>query len=259
MKPPKRPSLRPIRPVLAVRALARIGAVLARREQVRREHLVERVDHLRDAQFLDVADRGGEVAPEVAQHLLPVDLVVGDAVELLFEVGGEVVFDVAGEEVFQEGGEHAALVLGHEPLLVDADVAAVLEHLQDRGVGRGPADAELLHALDQRGLRVARRRLGEMLGGVRSRAWRALRRPPSPAGGWRPRRRPCRPGPRVEREEAVELHHRAGGAQVDGAAASLGDDVRRWCARARRIPSGSRSCAARSARRAWPGRPRACS
>ena len=150
----------------AVRALARIGAVRARREQVRRQHLVERVDHLRDAQLLDVADRGGELAPEVAQQLAPGELVVGDAVELLFEVGGEVVFDVAREEAFQERGQHAALVLGDQALLVDADIAAILQHLQDRGVGRGPADAELLHALDQRGFRIARRRLGEVLAGV---------------------------------------------------------------------------------------------
>src|SRR5262249_34514261 len=41
---------------LAIRALARIAAVLARREQMRREHLVERVNNLGNTQFLDVAD-----------------------------------------------------------------------------------------------------------------------------------------------------------------------------------------------------------
>ena len=79
---------------------------------MRRQHLVERVEHLRDAQVLDLADRAGEVAPEVAQHVLPGELVVGDLVELLFQVGGEVVFDVAGEEALQERGHQAALVLG---------------------------------------------------------------------------------------------------------------------------------------------------
>ena len=176
---------------LAVRALARIGAVRARREQVRRQHLVERVDDLGDAQLLDVADRGGELAPEIAQQVAPGDLVVGDAVELLLEAGGEVVFDIAGEEAFQERGQHAALVLGNEALLVDAHIAAVLEHLQDRGIGRGPADAELLHALDQRRFRIARRRLGEVLARRRSCAWRALS--PALISGRRlalPRRRP---------------------------------------------------------------------
>ena len=225
MKPPKRPSLRPILPVPQFGHLRGSAAVGARREQVRRQHLVERVDHLGDAQILDLVDRADEVAPEVAQHVLPGDLVVGDEVELLFEVGGEIVFDVAGEEVLQERDQHAALVLGHQPLLVEPHIAAVLQHLQDRGIGRGPADAELLHALDQRGFRIARRRLGEMLGGGDLALLQRL------AG----RHRGQAAGVLVvglvvlvlgvEREEAVELHHRAGGAQVERAGADLGDDV----------------------------------
>ena len=219
--------LEPDPAVLAVRALARIGAVGLRRKQMRRQHLVERVDHLRDAQLLDVVDRADEVLPEVAQHVLVGQLVVGNLVELLFEAGGEIVFDVAGEEVFQERDQHAALVLGDEPLLVEPHIAAVAQHLQDRGVGRGPADAELFHALDQRGFGVARRRLGEMLGRgnlalLQRLAGRHLRQAVGVLvvglvvlvlG--------------VEREEAVELHHRAGGAQIDGAGARLGGDVHR--------------------------------
>ena len=131
---------------------------------MRAQHVVEHVQHLGDAQILDVVDRADEVAPEILQHLLPGNLVVGDAVELLFQIGGEVVFDIAREEVFQERDHDAALVLAVQALLLELDVAAVLQHLQDRGVGRGPADAELFHALDQRGFREARRRLGEVLG-----------------------------------------------------------------------------------------------
>ena len=97
--------------------------------------------------------------PEVAQHVLPLELAVGDEVELLLQVGGEVVLDVALEEAFQERRDEAALVLGDQPLLVDADVVALLQHGERRGVGGGAADAELLHALDQRGFRIARRRL----------------------------------------------------------------------------------------------------
>ena len=80
---------------------------------MRRQHLVEHVEHLGDAQILDLVDRADEVAPEIAQHLAPVDLVVGDAVELLFETGGEIVLDVAGEETLQERDHDAALVLRH--------------------------------------------------------------------------------------------------------------------------------------------------
>ena len=144
----------------------------------------------RDAQVLDVVDRGGEVAPEVAQQLAPVELVVGDAVELLLQVGGEVVFDVAGEEAFQEGGDAAGPCPRGRAASCRCAHSRGPQHLQDRGVGRGPADAELLHALDQRGFRVARRRLGEVLGrGDRALGQRARRRS-SPAGGATPRRRP---------------------------------------------------------------------
>src|SRR5262245_21073658 len=86
----------------AVRALARIGAVRPLWKQMRGEHFIERIDDLGDAQLLDVADRVGELLPEVAQQIAPGEFVVGDAVELLFEVGRETVFDVAREEAFQE-------------------------------------------------------------------------------------------------------------------------------------------------------------
>ena len=131
---------------------------------MRPQHVVERIQHLGDAQILDVVDGADEVDPEILQHLLPGNLVVGDAVELLLEVGGEVVFDVAREEILQERDHDAALVLAVQALLLEPDIAAVLQHLQDRSIGRGTADAEFLHPLDQRGLGKARRRFGEMLG-----------------------------------------------------------------------------------------------
>ena len=94
---------------------------------------------------------------------------VGDQVELVFEARGEIIFDIFGEKAFEEGDDDAAAVLRIEPPLVDPHIFAVLEHLQDRGVGRRPADAEFLHALDQRGFGIARRRFGEMLiGGNRA-------------------------------------------------------------------------------------------
>ena len=207
-----------------------------------------------------------EVAPEVAQHVLPLELAVGDEVELLLEVGGEVVLDVALEEALQERRDEPALVLGDQPLLVDADVVAVLQHGERRGIGGGPADAELLHALDQRRLGVARRRLGEMLLGLDAAVLqRVALRPAAAGGGCRPPRppRPCRSRAAVvaaflvELEEAVELHDRAGGAQAVGlAVAARHRRSRRWSARARRTPSGSPPCASRSARRGGPGRAR---
>ena len=116
---------------------------------MRSQHVIERVQHLGDAEILDVVDRADEAGPELLQHLLPGNLVVGDAVELLFQRGGEVILHIAGEEILQERDHDAALVLAMQPLLLELDVTAVFQHLQDRGVGRGPAYAELFHPLDQ--------------------------------------------------------------------------------------------------------------
>ena len=132
--------------VAAGRALARVAALGARREDVRAEQLVQRLQHLGDAEVVGLGDVGRELPPELAEHLLPGDVAVRDLVELLLEVGGEVVFDIALEEALEEGGDQPALVLGDELLLLEPDIAAVAEHGERRGVGGGPADAELLHA-----------------------------------------------------------------------------------------------------------------
>ncbi len=145
---------------------ARIGPVRTRREDHRAERVVEGVEHLGDAQLADLAHGGLEVLPEVAQQLLVVEVAGRDLVELLFQGGGEIVLHVAAEELLEEGGDQAALVVRDEPVLVHVDVGAVAQHGQDRGVGGGAADAELLHLLDQAGFRIARRRLGEVLVGL---------------------------------------------------------------------------------------------
>ena len=150
---------------LAGRAGPRVvtGLVRIDREEVRAQLGVQRLDDVGDPQVLGLVDRGLEAGPEVLQQLLPGQPPVRDRVELAFEVGGEAVFNVAGEEAAEEGGDHAAAILGVEAPLLQPDVVAVLQDLQDRGVGRGPADAQLLQLLDQAGLGEARRRLGEVL------------------------------------------------------------------------------------------------
>ena len=227
MKAPNLDELQPQPAVAAGRADARIGAVLARREQMRRQHLIERVDHAGNLQILGVVDRADEIAPEIAQHLAPRHLAVGDEIELLFEAGGEIVFDVFGEIAFQERDHDAAAVLGVKPALVEPHIFAVFQHLQDRGIGRGPADAELFHALDQRRFGIARRRLGKMLVGLDLALGEPLARAHlrQPAGllvlgilvlAFL-----------VEREKTVEIHHGAGGAQIEHAAADIGGDLDR--------------------------------
>ena len=180
----------------ALRALAARHAVGAHREDVRLEQVVERVEHDAIAHFLDVVHRADEVRPELGEHRRANPSCRAEiSSSFSSRLGGEIVFDITREEALEEGDDDAAFVFGNEPLLVDAHIAAVLQHLQDRGVGRGPADAELFHALDQRGFGEARRRLGEMLRATRSPACCSV----SPsidrrAGGATLRLRRSRPG-----------------------------------------------------------------
>src|SRR6185437_9469556 len=119
-----------------------------------------------EPRILGAGHGGGEIAPEILEHLLPGDMAVGDLVELVLEIGGEIVFDIALEEARQERGHEPAAVLRDETLLVEPHIVAVLQDLNDRGVGGRPADAELFELLDEARLAVARRRLCEMLLGL---------------------------------------------------------------------------------------------
>ena len=200
---------------LAGRTAARVGAVGTLREDMGSENAVEGIEHLTDPQVLGAVQSGRELLPEAAQDLLPVDLVVRDAVEILLEARREVVFDVAGEEALEERRHQHALVLGMQALLVDADIFAVLEDGESGGVGRRPADPEFLHALDEGGLGIARRRLGEVLGGgdlflLERISGRHFRQPARLVVV-----RVLVLAFLVELQEAVELHHLAGGAQLD--------------------------------------------
>ena len=115
---------------------------------MRRENLIQRIQHMGDAQVLDFADMGGKIFPEIAQHFAPVNFPVGDAVELLFEICGEVIFYIFAEEGLEESGDHAALVLGNEPFLVEAHIAPVADRREHRHIGRWPADPKLFQFLD---------------------------------------------------------------------------------------------------------------
>src|SRR5690606_9204408 len=111
----------------AGRATAWVRAVLAWREDAARQSLVEGVEYLGNAQILDFVGRAGEILPEIAQHLLVVELTVGNFVELFFQPRREAVFDIACEEIFEEGGDDAAAILGMQRLALEADIVAVLE------------------------------------------------------------------------------------------------------------------------------------
>ena len=144
---------------------------------------------------------------ELVEHLDHLFLGGSDVVELVLHVGGELQVEDLGEVLDQQVGDRHAQVGGEEAPLLLLDVAAVLDRLDDRRVGAGPADGLLFEGLDQRGLAVAGRRLGEVLGGVQGvqverlaggQDWAAARlpscRPGARPGGGRRTSGPC-PGP----------------------------------------------------------------
>ena len=163
MKAPNFPTFRLRRPIAQDGARSGVGSCALVREDMRSEQIVQRIENLGDPQITDVVYGGNELAPEVAKHVLPFDLAGGDEVELLLEIGGEVVLDIAAEETLEKGRDQAPLVLRHQALLIHPDIFALAEHVKRGGIGRGPADAELLHLFDECRLAVAGRRLGEML------------------------------------------------------------------------------------------------
>ena len=152
-------------PIPAGRAGARIAAIARVGEDMGAENAVDRLQNLGDLQVARCLHGLGEILPEIAQNHFPVDQAGRNLVELVFQLGGKVVFDIFAEKGAEKGGDELAAVLGHEALLLETDIIAILQHRNDRGIGRRPADAQLLQRLDQAGFAVARRRLGEMLFG----------------------------------------------------------------------------------------------
>ncbi len=124
-------------------------------------------DFLGDVATLDVLlgviDPVLEGPPELFQQGDPVFFSAGDGVELVLQPGGEVVVHVGGEVLGQEPVDDAAHIRGVETFLFQFHVFPPLQGGDDAGVGGGAADAVFFQGLDQGGLGVARRRLGEVL------------------------------------------------------------------------------------------------
>src|SRR3954453_15183467 len=112
---------------------------------------------------LRLLERALERPVELVEHLNLPELALGDVVELLLHEAGEVDVDDVGEVLDQLVGHDVADVLRLEPAVLQAHVPTVLDRRDDRRVDRRAADALLLKLLHERGLGVARRRLGEVL------------------------------------------------------------------------------------------------
>ena len=138
---------------------------------------------------------GAEVEP--AQPRDPLRLATGDLVERLLHLRGEVVVDQVLEVLLQQRDHGEGQERGDQRGALLEHVAAVQDRAHDRGVGGRPADRPVLQLLDQRGLGVAGRRAGGVLG--RGQALRdqrlGLGQRRQRAAGCRPARRWGRPRP----------------------------------------------------------------
>ena len=150
---------------LALGAEPGIAAVRLVGEQIGREELVELRGDGGGLLLHHLAGARLEVAPEGFQHRLPLRAAAGHVVQLFLQLSGIVEADVLFEEALEERGDESATLFSEEAVLLDAHVIAVLQRLDDRGIGRRATDAEFLHPLDQRRFGEARRWLGEMLFG----------------------------------------------------------------------------------------------
>src|SRR5882762_2021065 len=104
---------------------------------------------------------------ELPHRVDPLALALLDLVEVVFHLGGELdVHDVLEVRDELVGDGHAELGRGQRAPLAVHVAAIVDDRAEDRGVRRGPPDPELLERLDERSLREAWRRLGEVLLGV---------------------------------------------------------------------------------------------
>ena len=145
---------------------------------------------------------------------------------MLLHQRGEVGADNLGKPLDQQAVHHHAQLGRAKPAFLLFHVAAILNGGQDGGVGRGPAHALLFQLAHQGRLRIARRRLGEVLLGLAAEQAQRLAFVDvgQAARGFVIRARfVLRLG--VDREVAGKAHDLAIGAQADPASVDLDDGL----------------------------------
>ncbi len=106
----------------------------------------------------------GRVATEVerAQEVQRRGVATGDVVEFVLHRGGEVEVHQPREMLLEQPDHGERQERRDQRLVALAHVPAVLDRLHDRGVRRGPPDAQFFQGLDQRSFGVPGRRLGRV-------------------------------------------------------------------------------------------------
>src|SRR5690606_6328844 len=160
-----------VRETAAADELAELAQLVDQRLAALRAHLAGRLVADLDLlhRLLGLAELGREGLPELVEHRHPLALAGRDLIELLLEARGELQIDDRREVLHQDVVDHEAQLGRHQPPVFHRDVVARDDVLNRRRVGARAADAVLLERLDQRGLGVARRRLGPVLLGQQAR------------------------------------------------------------------------------------------
>ena len=110
--------------------------------------------------------RVGVAEVEAGEPLGAVLVAVRDLIQLVFHGRGEVVVHQRVEVILQKSNDGERNPAGHQRVAAGDHVAAVLDRLDDAGIRRRAANAQVFHLLDQAGLVVARRRVGGVLVGA---------------------------------------------------------------------------------------------
>src|SRR5262249_31023816 len=97
---------------------------------------------------------------ELPDEVEPLPFAAGDLIQILFHLRGERDVDQIAEMRAQQTRDGERGETGHQRFALTEDVAAPLDRANRRRVGRRPADPEALELLNERRLRVARRRCG---------------------------------------------------------------------------------------------------
>src|SRR6185437_9175050 len=107
-----------------------------------------------------------ERAVKIAEQLHPVQVFLFDLIELTFHARRALHVHDVGKGLDQLVGDDLAQQRRMKTTIDLLHILAILNRLNDAGIGAGPADTKLLQLLDQRGLGKPGRRLREMLRGI---------------------------------------------------------------------------------------------
>ncbi len=113
-------------------------------------------------------------SPERAEHRLPLLLTPGNGVQFVFHAGGEAVIHIALEMIGQKTTDHPSEIGGAEAALLDGDIFAVLQGLNNAGIGGWTADAIGFQGFNQGGIAITGGRVGKVLLGINAKHLRFI-------------------------------------------------------------------------------------